>query len=101
MTLQSWLDANDNRDLVNTAGDLAADALASYYGARDLPVPASVDVLRDEAASIAFAGRDGWSYAARDENDPAGEIALAVLARRNLTLRTGSIGYDATYILNA
>lgn len=96
MTLESWLDADENRDLCIMAGDIAYDALRGYFDARDRPVPMTASECRDAAADIAYAGRRGWSYQAIDANDPAGEIALKVLSRAGFQLRSGVIGFDAT-----
>lgn len=92
----SWLDANDNAELVTMAADLALDALAAYYSARDLTNTVDVKRCREVAADEAYKGRRGWEYAAADENDPAGELAWKVLGVLGFERRSGDIGFDAT-----
>jgi hypothetical protein len=95
MMISTWLAANANQELCDIAGDMAYDALAGYYAARDLYCPISVQDCKDAAAGIAFLARDGWDYPADDKNDPTGEIAKIVLARLGFQVRAGTIGYDA------
>jgi len=96
MTLESWLEADENRELCNMAGDIAWDAVAGYHEARDIAVPVTAMQCKEMAADIAFDGRSGWTYRAADDNDPAGEIAKGVLAKLGFRVATGSIGFDAT-----
>ena len=96
VTLESWLDADENRELCNSAGDIAFDAIKGYYDARDLPAPATNVECQSRAAGIAFARRKGWTYPAVDRNDPAGELAKIVLNELGFQVRSGSIGFDAT-----
>lgn len=96
-TMMAFAAANENAELIQMAAELACDGLASYYEARDLPMPVGLDDCISAALEIAFAGASGWSYAAADANDPAGEIALKVINRHGLMLRSGSVGFDATY----
>ena len=98
MQIETWLDAEGNRDLCNIAGDLAHDTLAAYHDARDIPTPRSATECQQIAANIAFRARRGWEYAAQDDNDPAGEIAWKVLADLGFERRSGNIGFDATII---
>ena len=95
MTLEQWLDANDNRETCNMAGDLAFDAIAGYHGARDLANEVTAETCRERAADLAFAGRKGWDFGTTDPNDPAGEIARAVLDALGWRVASGSIGFDA------
>lgn len=95
ISLASWLEADSNRELCNMAGDIAYDAIAAYYDARDLPRPITSAEAKSLAADVAFAGRRGWEYAATDTNDPVGEIAKTVLAKLGYSVRAGTIGYDA------
>lgn len=95
-TINSWLEASkENQELVDIAGDIAFDAIAGYYDARDLPHPTTAAQCKAMAAEIAFAGRKGWGYEAADKNDPAGEVAKAVIAKHGLRISFGNIGFDA------
>lgn len=95
-TLTQWLEAEDNAELCNSAGDLAFDAISGYFNARDQAVPVTSETCRSDAEEIAYARRKGWRYAAYDTGDPAGEIACLVLAKHGFAVRSGSIGFDAT-----
>lgn len=78
------------------AGDLAIDALRGYFDARDMPCPHDAEACKKIAADEAYRARRGWEYAAVDANDPAGEIAIKVLAKLGFQKRSGNIGFDAT-----
>lgn len=95
VTLMQWLAADDNQELCDIAGDIAYDAIAGYFDARDLPRPVTAIQCKDLAAEIAYADRDGWEYPAADKNDPTGEIAKKVLAKHGFRIRAGVIGFDA------
>lgn len=96
VTRENWLEANDNADLCNIAGDIAADAMRSYCEARDAACTLTDQAARDMAAEIAFAYRRGWDFDTSDPNDPAGDLAKRVLAKLGYCVRSGSIGFDAT-----
>lgn len=96
ITQASWLDADRNQELCDIAGDIAYDAVCGYFDARDMACPHSADACKRIAADEAYKGRRGWEYAAADQNDPAGDLALKVLASLGFKRRSGSIGYDAT-----
>lgn len=93
---ESWLDADENRDLCIIAGDLAVDALRGYFDARGIPCPHSAIECHRLAMDEAYKGRRGWEYDAADKNDPEGEIAIKVLAILGFEIRSGGIGFDAT-----
>lgn len=97
----NWLDADDNRDLCDMAGDMAYDAIRGYCDARDVCSPVDANRCRQIAADEAYKGRRGWEYAAADANDPVGEIAWKVIDKLGFERRSGSIGFDATIQLKS
>jgi hypothetical protein len=96
ITHAQWLNANDNQDLCNVAGDLAFDALAAYFDARDQAREHTASQCKDLAEDEGYKARKGWEYGSRDDSDPAGDLAKRVLERLGYRVRSGSIGYDAT-----
>lgn len=95
ITQAAWLEASDNGELVSMAGDIAWDAIAGYWDARDMPRASSAARCKEIAADEAYKARRGWEYAAADVNDPAGDLAKRVLATLGFRICAGTIGFDA------
>jgi len=95
MTFESWIEVRENRELCDMAGDIAADALAGYFEARDAVPPMDSMQARNVAAEIAYAHRRGWEFDTSEPDDPAGDLAKRVLASVRYRVRSGHIGFDA------
>lgn len=91
ISLQSWLEANKNQELCDMAADIAFDAIKGYWDARDMPATITNDECKARAEKIAFARRRGWDFEG-DANDPAGDIARAILADVGFRVASGSKG---------